>query len=90
MFNADYSSSVRETGEVQAVARTLGLEVAPHGIRRAEDIAPVIEAVESQADALYVVEDALILANRTPIITLTLGARLPAIFVYREFAKTGG
>ena len=90
MFNADYPSSVRETGEVQAVARTLGLEIAPHEIRRAKDIAPVIEAVKSQADALYVVEDALILANRTPIITLTLGARLPAIFVYREFAKTGG
>ena len=41
MFNADYPSSVRETGEVQAAARTLGLEVAPHEIRRAQDIAPV-------------------------------------------------
>ena len=89
MFNANYPSSVRENGEVQAVARSLGLEVAPHEIRRAEDIAPVIEAVKSQADALYVVEDALILANRTPIITLTLSARLPTSFVFREFAKTG-
>ena len=43
MFNADYPSTVRETGEVQAVARKLGLEVAPHEIRRAEDIAPVFE-----------------------------------------------
>jgi putative ABC transport system substrate-binding protein len=89
MFNANYPSSVRENGEVQAVARSLGLEVAPHEIRRAEDIAPVIEAVKSQADALYVVEDALILANKTPIITLTLSARLPASFVFRESAKTG-
>src|ERR1700722_20400819 len=34
MFNADYPSSVREAGEVQAAARTLGLEVAPLEIRR--------------------------------------------------------
>ena len=45
IFNADYPSTVRETGEVQAVARTLGLEVAPHEIRRAEDIAPVFETL---------------------------------------------
>ena len=45
MFNAGYPATVRETGEVQAAARTLGLEVAPHEIRRAEDIAPVFEAL---------------------------------------------
>jgi putative tryptophan/tyrosine transport system substrate-binding protein len=90
MFNADYPSTVRETGEVQAVARTLGLEVAPHEIRRAEDIAPVFETLKSQADALYVVGDTLILANRTPIVTLSLGARLPTIFDNRIMAQAGG
>ena len=43
LFNAHYPSSVRETDEVQAAARTLRLEVAPHEIRRGEDIAPVFE-----------------------------------------------
>jgi putative ABC transport system substrate-binding protein len=90
MFNADYPSSVREMGEVQAVARTLGLEVAPHEIRRAEDIAPVFEALKSQADALYVVGDTLILANRTPIVTLALGALLPTIFDNRIMVQAGG
>jgi putative ABC transport system substrate-binding protein len=90
MFNADYPSSVRETGEVQAVARTLGLEVAPREIRRAEDIAPVIETLISQADALYVVGDTLILANRMPIVTLVLGARLPTIFDDRIMVQAGG
>ena len=90
MFNADYPSSVRETGEVQAVARTLGLEVAPHEIRRAEDIAPVFETLKSQADALYVVGDSLTLANRTPIVTLALGARLPTIFDNRIIVQAGG
>ena len=45
MFDAGYPASVLEMGEVQAAARTLGLEVAPHEIRRAEDIAPVFETL---------------------------------------------
>jgi len=89
MFNADYPSSVREAGEVQAAARTLGLEVAPLEIRRAEDIAPVFETLKSQADALYVAEDTLIFVNKTPIVTLALGARLPTIFGNRDFVQAG-
>ena len=89
MFDAGYPASVLEMGEVQAAARTLGLEVAPHEIRRAEDIAPVFDALKSQADALYVVDDTLILANRTPIITLALGAPLPTIFGNRDFVQAG-
>jgi putative tryptophan/tyrosine transport system substrate-binding protein len=57
-------------GEVQAAARTLGLEVAPLEIRRAEDIAPAFEALKVPAAALYVVVDGLVAANRTRIITL--------------------
>jgi putative tryptophan/tyrosine transport system substrate-binding protein len=58
MFDTSYPATVRENDETQAAARMLGLDVAPHGIRRAEDIAPAFEAFRSQADALYVVEDA--------------------------------
>jgi putative ABC transport system substrate-binding protein len=90
MFNADYPSSVQETGEVHATARTLGLEVASHEIRRAEDIAPVFETLKSKTDALYVVGDTLILANRTPIVTLALGARLPTIFDNHIIVEAGG
>ena len=76
--------------EVQAVARGLGIEVAPLEIRRAEDIAPAFEALKAQADALYVVGDALINANRTRIMTLSLTARLPTIFNARSFIEAGG
>src|SRR5580700_10363902 len=89
MFNADYPSSVRETGDVQAAARTLGLEVAPHEIRRAADIPPVFETFKSQADALYVVEDTLIIVNKKPIVTLALDAPLPTIFGNRDFVQAG-
>jgi putative tryptophan/tyrosine transport system substrate-binding protein len=89
LFNAGYLASVLEAGEVQAAAHTLGLEVASHEIRRAEDIAPVFETLKSQADALYVVDDTLIIANRTSIITLALGARLPTIFGNRDYVQAG-
>ena len=89
MFDAGYSGSVREIGEVQAAARTLSLEVALREIRRAEDIEAVIEAVKSQTDALYVVENALVAANGTQIAKLALSARLPTIFDNHNIVQAG-
>jgi putative ABC transport system substrate-binding protein len=93
MVHVDYPSAVLEMGEVQAAARALGLEVLPLEIRQAEDIAPAFAALKVQgntrADALYVVIDALVVANRTRIITLALGARLPTTFNVRDYVQAG-
>ena len=90
MVDVGFAQGVLEMGEVKATARTLGLEVTPLEIRRAEDIAPAFEALKAQADAVYVVVNALITTNRTRIITLALGARLPTIFNTRDFVEAGG
>ena len=90
MFDADYAATVREMDEAQSAARRLSLEVALHGIRRAEDIAPAFDALKSQADALYVAVDALVLANGTQIATLALSARLPTMFDDRIIVQAGG
>jgi putative tryptophan/tyrosine transport system substrate-binding protein len=89
MANVEYPQGVLEIGKVEAAARTLGLEVAPLEIRRVEDIAPLFEALNARADALYIVQDALVSANRTRIVTLALGARLPTIFATRDFVQAG-
>ena len=89
MGNAGNRAAVLEMGEVQAAARTLGLEVAPLEIRRVEDIAPAFESLKAQADALYVVGDSFVQANRTRIITFSLSARLPTIVGIREFVQAG-
>jgi putative ABC transport system substrate-binding protein len=89
MGNAGNPEAALETGDVETTGRTLGLDVAPLEIRRPEDIAPAFEALKAQADALYVVQDALVTANRTPIITLALGARLPTIFASRDHVQAG-
>jgi ABC-type uncharacterized transport system substrate-binding protein len=88
--NVGNPQAVLEMGEVQAGARGLGIEVAPLEIRRADEIAPAFEALKAQADALYVVGDALVNANRTRIMTLSLSARLPTIFNARSFVEAGG
>jgi len=90
MLNVGYPSAVLEMGEVQAAARRLGIEVATLKIRRAEDIAPAFTALKDQADALYVVVDALAVANLTRINILAAGARLPTMFNTRAYVKAGG
>jgi len=90
MVVAGSPATALEMVELQAAARTLGIEVAPLEIRRAEDIAPALEALKVQADALYVMDDALVITNRTRITALALGARLPTIFEQRDFAEAGG
>jgi putative ABC transport system substrate-binding protein len=80
---------VLEMGEVRAAARALSIDVATLEIREARDIGPAFEALKPQADALYVVQEALVNANRTRIITLALGARLPTIFGSRDHVQAG-
>jgi putative ABC transport system substrate-binding protein len=89
MFDVGNAQPVLEMGNVQAAARTLGLEVAPLVIQRAEDIAPAFAALKGQADALYVAVDQLVVANLMHILTLALGARLPTIFDNRDFVQAG-
>jgi putative ABC transport system substrate-binding protein len=90
MLNVGFPQAVLEMAGVQAAARKLDLEVTPLEIRGADDIAPAFEQVNAKADALYVVDDALVTTNRTRILTLALGARLPAIFNNRSFVEVGG
>jgi putative ABC transport system substrate-binding protein len=90
MFNAGYSGSVLEAREFQAAASTLGFEAVPLEIQRAEDISSAFETQKAGTEALYVVEDGLVLANRTRIITLALNAHLPTIFDIHDYVQAGG
>jgi putative ABC transport system substrate-binding protein len=90
LANAGYPAAVVEMDEAQTTARRLGLEVATHAIRRAEDIAPAFEALKGHADALYVCTDPLVGTNRIRINTLALGARLPTIHNFRDAVEAGG
>ena len=89
MANVEYPQGVLELDEVRTAARESGIEVTSLQIRRVEDIAPLFQTLNPRVDALYIVQDALVSANRARIITLALGARLPTIFTTRDFVRAG-
>jgi putative tryptophan/tyrosine transport system substrate-binding protein len=88
--NVGNASSVLETSETQSAAHTLGIEVGTFEIRRADDIAPVFDALKGQVDALYMATDALLRTNRYRINTLALGAKLPTMSGARQYVEAGG
>jgi putative ABC transport system substrate-binding protein len=88
--NVGNPTIVPEMREVQATARTLGLEVTALEIHRAEDITPAFEALKGSAQALYVIFDYLTNTNRIRINTLALGARLPTMHGQRDYVEAGG
>jgi putative tryptophan/tyrosine transport system substrate-binding protein len=88
--NAGYPGARLELSEIQAAARTLDVGVDVFEIQRTEDITPAFEALKNRAEALYVVGDRLMHANRIRINTLSLAARVATIFVHREYVEAGG
>ena len=81
---------VLDTREAQAAASAVGLEATTFEIRRAEEIAPLFEALKGRADALYVAADPLLNTNRIRLNTLALGARLPTMHGVRDYVEAGG
>ena len=56
-----------------------------------EDIAPVFDTMKKVgAEALYVVGDTFMNSNRVRLGTLAITARLPTIYVAREYVEAGG
>jgi putative tryptophan/tyrosine transport system substrate-binding protein len=90
MVKSNNASAASEMREVKAAAGTLGIEVLPLEIGRAEDIGPAFETIKGRADALYVVIDSLVTTHLNRINTLALGARLPTMHGARELVVAGG
>jgi putative ABC transport system substrate-binding protein len=77
--------------ELEAAARTLGLELERLEVRIPEDLAGALEAATRQhASALLVPADPLT-TNRQPVIAdLAVQHKLPAMMEYKEFVRVGG
>jgi len=90
LADAGYAEPMLEAERVKSAAQALGLEAARLGIWGSQDITPALEAPKGKADALYVVSDALIAANRARIVRLALSEHLPTIFSYDDYVEAGG
>jgi len=87
--NTENRATVPEINQVREAARTLGLESEMADVRRAEEIAPAIEALKGRVGALYVQSDPLMNTNRIRISTLALGAGLPTSSGARDYVEAG-
>jgi putative ABC transport system substrate-binding protein len=90
LFNGGYSSSLSEVRKVAAPAQRLGIGVVPLEIRRSEDVVSAIDATRGRVEALYVVSEPLVSANRMRINTMALGLQMPTMHAFREYVETGG
>ena len=90
LVNVGDRGAMLDRREVETAARALNLEVVTSEIRRAEDIASAFDAFKGRVDALYVVAETLVNANRIRINTLAVGARLPTMHGLREWVEAGG
>jgi putative tryptophan/tyrosine transport system substrate-binding protein len=90
LANVSNPAALQEKVEVQAAARTLGLDVVALEIRRSEDIAPAFETLKGRPQALYVAGDPLVVAELVQINTLAAVARLPTIYNQRVYVEGGG
>ena len=88
--NIGVADSAFELREVLGTAETLGLEATRAEIKVAADIAPALEAIKTEQQALFVVGDPLTFTNRTQIISWAREQRLPAMYSNREFVAAGG
>jgi putative ABC transport system substrate-binding protein len=60
-------------------------------VRKPEEIDPAFSiASRAQAQAVYVIEDALFFNRRITLIKLAFNARLPIVYSAKEFAQEGG
>jgi putative ABC transport system substrate-binding protein len=90
MANGSNPAAMQDLREVQTTGGRLALEVIMRDIRRTEDIAPAIEALNGRAEALYVVTDPFFTSNRVRFNTLALSAQLPTMHGTREQVDAGG
>jgi putative ABC transport system substrate-binding protein len=91
MADASFPQAMLEMGAVHELARKFGIEVVPLEIRGTDDIAPAFDKLKAEKmDALYVVINELLNANRLRIVTSAQAAKLPTIFGTRDWAVSGG
>jgi len=90
MANVAGPGAVLEMAEVVAAAQTLGIEVVPSKIQKADDIAVAFDSFKGRAEALYISTDPLVFTNRIRINTLAQSARLPTMYSQREYVEAGG
>jgi len=85
------STGVGQFGAIQSAAQSIGIEVSPTGVRDTSELEnAIMDFARSPNGGLVVTGSAPAAAHRDLIITLVDRHRLPAIYPFRYFARSGG
>ena len=90
LADANSPSNAQEIDEVERTAKSLGLKIAVFQLRHAEDIAPALQDLNGNTDALYVCASPLVFNNVSRINAMALLERLPTMHGNREYLLQGG
>jgi putative ABC transport system substrate-binding protein len=89
MADATSGQTMLEMNAVQALARKFGIDPIPLEITRTEEIELAFERLKNEkADALYVVINELLNANR--LLIVKSAARLPSVYGTHDWVRSGG
>jgi putative ABC transport system substrate-binding protein len=84
------ASFSNEVQGIRTTAASLNIETNIIELRTAEDIGRALATLKGSADALYVLSEPLVNANRAQILAAVTDARIPTVFGFREFVEAGG
>jgi putative tryptophan/tyrosine transport system substrate-binding protein len=91
MSNLANPQSQMELRETQSAARRLDLRLHSVPISADTSIGNAFEKIKKEpVQALIVVTDAILYSQRSQILDLAAGNRLPAMYPYRDFPEAGG
>jgi putative ABC transport system substrate-binding protein len=77
--------------QIEAAARSLGVQVQPIDARGPGDLEGAFSAItQRRANGLFVTEDLIFAVRRGEIALFALKSRMPTISSFREFAQAGG
>jgi putative ABC transport system substrate-binding protein len=88
--NVNVPNVTLEMKEVQNVAAKIGVEVILVEITKTDDLVPGIEGLRGRVDGLYVCTDPLVTTHAVRINTLATSMKLPTIYAFREYVRSGG
>jgi len=91
LLNPDNPNAENHIRDLQAAARTFGLQLLVLKLREVADFEPAFATlVQQKIGAVLVISDALFVTNRLRLVDLAARNAIPTMYPWRDFADAGG
>ena len=91
LWNSSNPTATRVAKDMEAASSRFGLRLQTLGVRGPKDVQGAVEAAaRERAGVLFVIEEAMLVTQRSMILELAAQHRLPTAGIFREFAEAGG